>query len=181
MCGAVGCAGAGAGTGAGAGSGAGAGEGAGAGAGEGEGVRGGVRADGDVGVSFLTLPHELTSSAVISATVGVPSFITSRWGAHFLPPLMGTTSGNEVLIGGDRTPSARGNEALETHRGSRVGLAKRALPMTPSPAVVLELPSRGFIAAADWGIALLMMLYLVPSTLPIALPIGWSLTMPLRQ
>jgi len=38
--------------------------------------------------------------------------------------------------------------------------------------VVLELPSRGFIAAADWGSALLMMLYLVPSALPIALPIG---------
>ena len=59
MCGAVGCAGAGAGTGSGAGagtgSGAGAGDGAGAGAGDGEGVRGGVRADGDVGVSFLML------------------------------------------------------------------------------------------------------------------------------
>jgi hypothetical protein len=93
MCGAVGCAGAGAGTGCGAGAGAGsgaggtgAGEGSGAGAGDVEGDRGGVRADGDVGVSFLMLPHELTSSAVISATVGAPSFITVRWGAHFLPP-----------------------------------------------------------------------------------------------
>jgi len=38
--------------------------------------------------------------------------------------------------------------------------------------VVLELPLRGFIAAADWGSALLMMLYLVPSALPVALPIG---------
>jgi len=117
MCGAVGCAGAGAGTGAGAGagtgSGAGAGEGAGAGAGDGAGVRGGVRADGDVGVSFLMLPHELTSSAVMSATEGVPSFMTPRWGAHCLPPFTGTTSGNEVPIGGARAPSARGDEALD--------------------------------------------------------------------
>ena len=102
MYGAVGCAGAGTGCGAGAGSGAGAGEGSGAGAGDGEGDRGGVRADGDVGVSFLTLPHELTSSAEMSATVGAPSFITPRWGAHFLPPLTGATSGNEVPNGGDR-------------------------------------------------------------------------------
>jgi len=43
---------------------------------------------------------------------------------------------------------------------------------TAAIVVVLELPSRGFIAAADWGSALLMILYLVPSALPIALPIG---------
>src|SRR5258707_8045586 len=104
MCGAVGWAGAGAGAGCGAGAGAGsgagagtgAGEGLGTGAGDGEGDGGGVRVDGDVGVSFLTLPHELTSSAVMSAAEGVPSFITMRWGARFLPPFAGTTSGNEV-------------------------------------------------------------------------------------
>jgi len=84
MYGAVGGAGAGAGTGCGAGAGAGAGEGSGVGAGDGEGDGGGVRADGDVGVSFLMLPHELTSSAVMSATVGVPSFITLRLGCTFL-------------------------------------------------------------------------------------------------
>ena len=84
MYGAVGGAGAGAGTGCGAGAGAGAGEGSGVGAGDGEGDGGGVRADGDVGVSFLMLPHELTSSAVMSATVGVPSFMTLRLGCTFL-------------------------------------------------------------------------------------------------
>jgi len=91
---------------------------------------------------------------------------------------------NDALIGDLREACLRGKSrwwywgqviTIIAMNASSPGLHRviwSSLAVSAAIVVVLELPSRGFIAAADWGSALLMMLYLVPSALPIALPIG---------